>query len=256
MLIIVKTIPRQVMLNKNKVLSHTSFRFTMKIFFSIMLFLCSLTAAKAQHENAGWLFLTHKQEISKKIDLRADVQLRSADRLAYLSALLLRGAVSYNIDKINSVALGYAFLGKWDQDESAGITSAEHRIFEQYMVQGKLAKAEVSTRLRLEQRFLDQSGANFSQRGRLFISAQIPVLANEDFSKGMYMGLQNELFLNLHHKQNVNGSTFDQNRSFASVGYRWSKKIDTELGYMYWLQKESEGMVKQNVVQVMVTTSF
>lgn len=221
-----------------------------------MLFLCSLTAAQAQHENAGWLFLTHKQEISEKIDLRADVQLRSADRFAFLSALLLRGAVSCNINKSNSVALGYAFLGKWDQDEGTGITSAEHRIFEQYMYEGKLAKVEVSTRLRLEQRFLDQPGPNFSQRGRVFISAQIPVLANDDFSKGVYLGLQNELFLNIQYKQNANGNTFDQNRSFASVGYRWSKKIDTEFGYMYWRQKESDGMVKQNVLQVMVTTSF
>ena len=223
----------------------------------IVLILCCTTHLFAQFENAGWVFISHKQSISEKFDIRADFQLRSADKLSYLSAILLRGALSYNLNKQNSIALGYAYLGSWEYEQDLKTSSGEQRIFEQYLKQQSFGKIEGSLRLRLEQRFMQEEGeTNFSQRGRIFLSAQIPILANEDFSKGIYTGLQNEFFMNLQKKENVNGSFFDQNRLFASLGYRWNKKIDTEFGYMYWRQKEKQALVKRNIWQIMVTTSF
>jgi hypothetical protein len=223
----------------------------------IVLVLCSTTRLFAQFENTGWVFISHKQSISEKLDVRADFQLRSADKLSYLSGILLRGALSYNLNKQHSVALGYAYLGNWEYERDIRTSSGEQRIFEQYLKQQSFGKIEGSVRLRLEQRFMQEEGeTNFSQRGRIFLSAQIPILANEDFSEGIYTGLQNEFFMNLQKKENVNGSFFDQNRLFASVGYRWNKKIDTEFGYMYWRQKEKLDIVKRNTWQIMVTTSF
>jgi hypothetical protein len=54
----------------------------------------------------------------------------------------------------------------------------------------------------------------------------------------------------------VNNSFFDQNRPFISIDYRWSKKIDTELGYMRWLKRETEQDVSTNVFELMITTSL
>lgn len=223
----------------------------------IVLVLCCTTRLFAQFENTGWVFISHKQSISEKFDVRADFQLRSADKLSYLSGILLRGALSYNLNKQHSIALGYAYLGNWEYERDIRNSSGEQRIFEQYLKQQSFGKIEGSVRLRLEQRFMQEEGeTNFSQRGRIFLSAQIPILANEDFSKGIYTGLQNEFFMNLQKKENVNGNFFDQNRLFASLGYRWNKKIDTEFGYMYWRQKEKLDIVKRNTWQIMVTTSF
>jgi len=223
----------------------------------IVLILSCTTHLFAQSENAGWAFISHKQSINEKFDIRADFQLRSADKLSYLSGILLRGALSYNLNKQNSIALGYAYLGSWDYEKDSKISSGEQRIFEQYLNQQSFGKIEASLRLRLEQRFKQEEGkTNFSQRGRIFLSAQIPILADKEFSKGLYTGLQNEFFMNLQKKENVNGSFFDQNRLFGSLGYRWNKKIDTEFGYMYWRQKEKQALVKRNIWQIMVTTSF
>lgn len=223
----------------------------------VILILFCTTRLFAQFENAGWVFISHKQSLGEKLDIRADFQLRSADKLGYLSGILLRGALSYNLNKRNSIALGYAYLGSWEYEQDLKTSSGEQRIFEQYLKQQSFGKIEGSLRLRLEQRFMQEEGeTNFSQRGRMFLSAQIPILANEDFSKGIYTGLQNELFMNLQKKENVNGSFFDQNRLFASLGYRWNKRVDTEFGYMYWRQKEKQGFVKRNIWQIMVTTSF
>lgn len=223
----------------------------------VILILFCTTHLFAQSENGGWIFISHKQSISEKLDIRADFQLRSADKLSYLSGILLRAALSYNLNKQNSIALGYAYLGSWEFEQDSKTSSGEQRIFEQYLKQQSFGKIEGSLRVRLEQRFMQEEGeTNFSQRGRIFLSAQIPILANEDFSKGIYTGLQNEFFMNLQKKENVNGSFFDQNRLFASLGYRWNKKIDTEFGYMYWRQKEKQALIKRNIWQVMVTTSF
>lgn len=212
----------------------------------------------AQTENTGWLFISRTQQINKKLDLLADVQVRSTDQFEDVSALLLRTALNYNISKKHAVALGYAFLGKWEENEqSTKIFNPEHRIYQQYLYNFNTRRTEWTLRFRLEQRFINQENrTDFSQRGRAFLAAQIPILANANFTRGLYTGLQNELFVTVQNKDQVNGRMFDQNRSFASIGYRWCKKIDTEFGYMFWSQKDEQGYAKTNVWQVMITTSF
>ncbi|MCX2586323.1 DUF2490 domain-containing protein [Pedobacter sp. MR22-3] len=212
----------------------------------------------AQTENTGWLFISHSQQVSQKFDILADVQVRSADQLNAFSALLLRTALNYNFNKHHAIAAGYAFLGKWENDESAiKILHPENRIYQQYLFNANTSRTEWTLRFRLEQRFMTQQDqTDFSQRSRFFTAVQVPLLANEDFSKGFYTGFQNELFLNVINKKNVNGSIFDQNRSAVSVGYRWNKKIDMEFGYLLWAQKEEDNSAKTNVWQLMITTSF
>lgn len=230
----------------------------MKVAILTLLF-CTTTffAAYSQTENAGWFFLSHTQKLSSKFDLLADVQLRSADQFDYLNTLLLRGALSYNFNKKHSVALGYAYKGDWMHEDGERTYSPENRVYQQYLHNFKAGRVEMNFRARLEQRFVKEDGVvDFSQRTRAFLSAQIPLVADTGFTKGLYTGIQNEIFLNVQHKDRVNNSLFDQNRSFVSFGYRWSKAIDTEFGYMYWYQKKMEGSTKTNVWQVMVTTSF
>jgi hypothetical protein len=207
-------------------------------------------------ESQGWFFVTHRQALSKKFDLLADAQLRSANRGKYLNTLLLRGALSYNFNKKHAAALGYAYKGDWEHEPSGTAYTLERRIYQQYLYSFKFNSAEINLRGRLEQRWVKEERTEFSQRARAFISAQIPLAADTGFTRGLYTGLQNELFLNVQHKQRVNNSVFDQNRSFVSIGYRWSKNIDTEFGYMYWFQKESDAQYRRNVIQLMVTTNF
>ncbi|RFZ94828.1 DUF2490 domain-containing protein [Mucilaginibacter conchicola] len=207
--------------------------------------------------NRGWFFLSNTHSLSKKIDLLTDVQLRSANQFEYFNTLLLRGAFSYNFNKKRSLALGYAYKGDWEHQQSKIIYSPENRIYEQYLYNFKAGKTELNFRLRLEQRFLKEDDRSFfSQRVRAFISAQIPLVADTGFTRGLFTGVQDELFFNAQNNANVNNSLFDQNRSFISLGYRVSKKIDAEFGYMYWLQKEKEGITRTNVWQLMLTTKF
>jgi len=226
--------------------------------FTITILLClTVNYANAQRsETQGWLFVTHSQTLSKKFDLLADVQLRTANRFNYVNTLLLRSALSYNFNKQHSAALGYAYKGDWEQEATGKVYSPENRIYQQYLFNFKHHRTELTLRSRLEQRWVKDDKVYFSQRLRAFVSAQIPLIADTGFTHGLYTGIQNEIFLNVQHKSRVNGSLFDQNRTFGSIGYRWNKKIDSEIGYMYWFQKETSSDYRRNVIQLMITTSF
>lgn len=229
-----------------------------KILLSLLaLVLVSRTVQAQITENQGWFFLSHTQTLTKKFDLLADVQTRSANRFDYLTTVLLRGALSYNINSQHSVAFGYAYKGDWEKDDlSTKVYSHENRIYEQYIHEFRIRHIEMVFRTRLEQRWVNEDATNFSQRGRLFLSAQIPLAADSTFTKGPYLGIQNEIFLNVQNREKVNKSVFDQNRAFGSLGYRFSKKMDAELGYLFWYQKEMDASYRRNVIQLMLTTHF
>ncbi|MBS7563484.1 DUF2490 domain-containing protein [Mucilaginibacter sp. Bleaf8] len=229
----------------------------MKKLLLVLLFLFNALLGHAQlTQNMGWLFITHQQKVNSKVNVLADVQLRSANRYAYLTTLLLRSGLSYQLTNNHSVALGYAYKGDWDHEGTGTAYTLENRIFEQYLYKFSIGKTELNARARLEQRWVKEEVVKFSQRARAFVSAQIPLFTDTAFTRGWYAGIQNELFVNIQHKERVNGYFFDQNRSMVSVGYRWSKKIDTELGYLYWYQRETDNAFRRNVVQLMITTQF
>ena len=222
----------------------------------ILLCFAALPIMAQKHESNGWLFLTHTQKLTEKINLLADIQGRSADNYKYWNGLLLRGAFSYAVSKNGDAGAGYAYFGQWEGEAQTKTYSREHRVFEQYQHQLKFARKTLNLRGRLEQRFMKDERIKFSQRLRAFASMQTPLIANKDFSQGMYLKLQDEIFFNIQHKENVNGSIFDQHRPYAALGYRASKKLDTELGYIRLQQKEEEETVIRNTIQLMITTSF
>lgn len=219
-------------------------------------FLCAKAVAQSM-DTRGWLFWSHTQKLSKKWDIRTDAQLRSVSSFEHMATLLLRGAFSYNFNDIHSAALGYVYKPDWDYGSGKARIQPESRIFEQYLLNTNAGKSELTGRFRLEQRFIKETTEyQFSQRARAFVSIQIPLAAKAGFSKGLYTTLQNEVFVNVQNKANVNNSFFDQNRAQVAVGYRWSRKLDTDVSYMFWLQKEADGYASSSVVVLMLTTSL
>lgn len=226
------------------------------VLLTAALLLVNRNAYSQTGENNAWLFISHTQQINDNFDVLADVQLRSADHLTRLSSVLLRTALSYNINKKQSVALGYAHKGDWEEATEGKIYYPEHRIYEQYLHNFKFQRMELMARGRLEQRLVKAEAYQFSQRVRFLFSAQIPLMANQQFTKGIYTNLQDEVFLNVQNKEKVNGSYFDQNRPYIAAGYRFNKSLDMEFGYTRWLQREQEGDQTTHVMQLMITTKL
>lgn len=215
--------------------------------------------AQTQHQNSGWFMLLNNTKFNDKWGLQFDVQLRSADDWGYLRNTLVRPALQYFINNKHNVALGYLWQTTHTElEETPDLTLHEHRIFEQYIYNHKIKSVFASHRFRVEQRFIGRTGEDvFSQRFRYFVRLIQPLQKTQPtFTKGPFVALQNEVFLNLQNKDKINNSVFDQNRLYLAAGYRFSKQFDLEAGYMNQTTHGVLNNTVNNIIQLAVYTRF
>ena len=233
-----------------------------KILLSALVLLIMVSGklyAQTQHQNSGWFMFLNNTKFNDKWGLQFDVQLRSADDWGYLRNTLVRPALQYFINNKHNVALGY--LWQTTHTESVGspdLTLHEHRIFEQYIYSHKIKSVFASHRFRVEQRFIGRTGEDvFSQRFRYFFRLIQPLQKTQPtFTKGPFVALQNEVFLNIQNKDKINNSVFDQNRLYLAAGYRFSKQFDLEAGYMNQATHGVSNNTVNNIIQLAVYTRF
>ena len=208
-------------------------------------------------ETAGWFFLSHSHKFAKKWSYMTDVQLRSSPGFEFLQNILIRPGLLYQITEKQSVGIGYTYFATWEHNELPRTFEPENRIFEQYILELEFGRLMLNNRFRLEQRFIQQTSGNvFAQRLRHQVQAKIRLNVDTAFKKGWYLNLQNEIFLNIQNKEKLNNNFFDQNRPYAGIGYRFAKKIETELGYYHRYQLENDSRKKEPIVQFMLITNL
>ncbi|MCZ4242699.1 DUF2490 domain-containing protein [Pedobacter punctiformis] len=230
------------------------------LFSAIMLFLAlGKLSAQTQYQNTGWFMYLNNTRFNKHWGLQFDLQLRSADHWDYLRNTLVRPGLTYFINDKHNVTLGY--LWQTTQNRVDGLentTLNEHRIFEQYIYTHKLKSIFASHRVRVEQRFIERTGEDvFAQRFRYFFRLIQPLQKSQPtFTKGPFVALQNEVFLNIQNKDQINNSFFDQNRLYLATGYRFSKKVDVEVGYLNQAAHGAQHNTINNVIQLALYTRF
>lgn len=218
--------------------------------------------AQTQQQNTGWFMFLNNTKFNDKWGLQFDLQIRSADKWDHVRNTLVRPALQYFINKNSNVALGY--LWQTTQVNPSGtdyyVSLNEHRIFEQYIFNHKISSVFASHRFRVEQRFIERNGSAedlFSQRFRYFFRLIQPLQKTQpSFTKGAFVALQNEVFLNLQNKAQLNNSVFDQNRAYLALGYRFSKKVDMEAGYMNQAVNGLTNNTLNNIIQLALYTRF
>jgi len=232
--------------------------------FITLFFICfATTVAHAQtlNQTSAWLFLLNNTKINDKWGAYLDVQFRSADNVDYLRNFLFRPGVTYYVNDKSEVTLGYLLNVTFNQFNGPADNSlTEHRIWEQYIFKQKISTISLSHRFRLEQRFIETNAVNediFAQRFRYFFRFILPLQKNKQkFENGFFAALQNEIFLNIQNKDELNHKVFDQNRAYLALGYRFSKKVDLEAGYMNQAIKGSSVNTVNNIVQLALYTRF
>ena len=229
-----------------------------KIFYWVLglILMISQSTFGQKSEHNGWLFLSHQQKLGDKWQLSSDFQIRSADKLSYLNTLLIRPGIGYKISDDQTVTVGYTFFGRWMKENSETTYQPEHRIFEQYQLENKIARIEITNRVRYEQRFIRKDESIFAQRFRYYIQAQIPLIADSDFKTGFYTAIQDEIFLNVQGKDKLNNHVYDQNRTYISLGYRFGENLEIEAGYMFRYIIEQDQNVRNNILQIFIKTSL
>lgn len=218
---------------------------------TITFFAVNQSSAQTKHENSGWLFLLNSTKFNEKWGMHLDVQVRSNDNWEAVKNVLFRPGITYYIDKKQNVTAGYLLVST----DNGVKTTYEQRIWEQYILTHKISSIFTAHRFRLEQRFL--ANGDFSQRLRYFVRLIQPLQKKEPtFTKGAFLALQNEVFLNIQNKELINNNMFDQNRLYLAAGYRFSKKIDLEAGYLNQAIQGKTQNTANNVVQLALYTRF
>lgn len=235
----------------------------MRISFLLFILLCcsSMTSfSQTQNENSGWFMFLNSTKINKQWSTHLDVQFRTQDEWDGLKNFLFRPGITYSINEKNDITVGYLLAETFLRVEGTSNTQrTEHRIWQQYIFKHKISTISASHRFRLEQRFIEQGSGDdlFAQRFRYFARFILPLAKGQDrFEKGAFVALQNEVFLNIQNRDQLNGCVFDQNRAYGALGYRLNKKLDLELGYLNQAVKGARNNTMNHAVQLAVYTRF
>jgi hypothetical protein len=234
----------------------------------VRVFICSVvfligyikTAGAQNNELSGWAAWFHTQRFSTHWGASFDGQFRSADQADYLKNILLRPNINYYFGN-KSATLGYAYVSANGRTATGAKTLRhENRIFEQFIITQKAGvNTAISHRFRLEQRFLGATATQpevFSQRVRYFVRGVIPFNNEPTFTKGAFLALQNEVFANVQNKDKINNHVFDQNRAYVALGYRFSKRIDVDAGYLNQYIQQTQAHTINHIAQVALYTRF
>lgn len=201
----------------------------------VLLIFCAQQSFAQDHTFNTWFAWFNNAKFSEKWGMNNDIQFRAGKNWNSSSLLLIRPGVNYYVNERHTASLGYATTLVTNELSTNARRLTEHRIWQQYIINDKILGVSTQHRFRLEQRFLKRPDETaFAQRARYFIRGIIPLdrPLNGQFSQGIFMALQNELFFNIQNKDALNGKLFDQNRIYASMGYRFSSRYDIEVGYM------------------------
>jgi hypothetical protein len=197
---------------------------------------------QAQPQFTGWMASFNTIRTGKKISMHADMQIRSNNQWKQTQTILLRPGINYHLNKKTIITVGYAFINSKRTVNNVSGFIPENRIWEQLIYNHKVKNFFISQRFRLEQRFiskiivsnneLEANGVVYANRFRYFNRNILPIRKVDAFKKGIFVALQNEVFINIGNTANVNGEFFDQNRLYIATGYRIHPKADIEIGYM------------------------
>jgi hypothetical protein len=225
-----------------------------------------LVCGQTTNQFTGWLAAFGRVELKNQFSLHIESQLRSTDNFENIQSVLIRVGLNYNLKSNQIFTVGYAYISSRRTVDGISGYGPEDRIWEQFVLNEAFRfhdhNITIQNRFRLEQRFIGQSvvendqlvtdGFSFVQRIRYFARMIAPFNKTPDgFKKGTFFSLQDEVFVNFGDVDVVNGKYFDQNRAYFSIGYRFSPKNDTEIGYMnQFVLNKGTARTINNVVQI------
>ncbi|WP_299766549.1 DUF2490 domain-containing protein [uncultured Dokdonia sp.] len=198
-----------------------------KIFLALVLVLMTASTYaqnNGEDELGAWYMLFTNNRVSEKLSIHAEVQYRNYEFADNFNQLLLRTALNYHISDKAMASFGYGFISTdptFPEPEGEENIS-EHRIYQQFVLRNSVGKLKFSHRYRLEQRFIDNplSGNDTQHRARYFLRLTYPL------SDKWFLTAYDEVFINLQNE------FFGQNRLYGALGYNFSDKLSTQVGYL------------------------
>jgi len=193
----------------------------------IIIILFSPISLFAQKSDIGnWLIYFGDKKINDKFNWHHEVQYRNFNFIRDTEQLLLRTGLGYNFSKKNNnILLGYGFIYNepYLERTNSKTSNIEHRVFQQFITRQAFGRIFLQHRYRFEQRFFEN---DFKLRLRYFLAVNIALNNKELTNSTFYLSAYNEIFVNV--EQNY----FDRNRLYGGIGYKFSRNIRFEIGFM------------------------
>lgn len=182
---------------------------------------------------AWYMYFFQKKLGSGPWGIQGDYQFRNWNLGGDLEQLLLRTGVTYRPKNTDIMFTGgYAYINTGNPGEG-GNSVVEHRTYQEALLPQRIGSRFFLThRFRFEQRWLDNQDFRTRFRYNIFLNV---TLNNAGMTPGtVYLALYNELFIN--GERSIGGGRsvelFDRNRFYSGLGYVWSTKLRSQLGWM------------------------
>ncbi len=230
------------------------FKFFLK--FALLIIVTNGVAQTKQTENVNqiWLGYFNQTRFTNKLGLWADLHLRTKEDFATnFSTGIVRLGLSYYINDVTKLTLGYAYVNHFPADAHKKISQPEHRPWQQIQWHTKYGKKRMMQWFRLEERnrrkILNDStlagGYSFNWKLRYNFWYDIPLTKKGIVPKAWSFVVNDEVHVNFG-KQIVN-NYFDQNRFFLGFKYQLSDHNNIQFGYMNFFQQQAAGNKYRNI---------
>jgi hypothetical protein len=197
-----------------------------------ILLLALAPRAEAQYEDFGlWLGGSVTGKLPAALNdangswrVWLDLQLRFGDDASRFSQGIIRPAIGYALSPVWTVWLGYAYINT--EPPYVAVTTYEQRIWEQASWSDRIGLFRLSSRTRLEQRFVS-TGSIVGWRAREMLKGSVPLASI--FSAVLY----DEFFYNFNTTNFGTTAGPDRNRFFVGPGVTISPQVTVEVGYLH-----------------------
>lgn len=177
----------------------------------------------------NWWMYFGTYKLDERFSVHGEIQYRNYNFIGELEQLLIRTGLNYAIPESKAlVTMGYGYILSEPLLESLS-SVAEHRVFQQLILNQSVGRLHFSHRYRIEERWVENS--DFKWRFRYFLGLNIPLNSTVIERGTWYAALYNEVFVN------GKSSYFDRNRVYGGLGYKLNSSIKIQLGYMSQIQE-------------------
>jgi hypothetical protein len=189
----------------------------------------------------GWVVYQGNHKLNSKFDLHTEYQWRRADGFNDWQQSLARVGLDYKLNPNCTISGGYGWIISYPYgSQPIAAQTHENRLWQQVNLKAQYGAIQIQHRYRLEQRFIDTI---FRQRIRYRAQCIIPLQKTYlEQGKGLFMNVNDEVFLGFG--KGIGKNILDQNRFIAAVGYKFSPKMNIQMGYL------NQFVIKSNGIQM------
>lgn len=214
--------------------------------FLVLLLFFPLAVSGQTSDFGNWLIYFGDKKINDRWNWHHEVQYRNFNFIGDTDQLLLRTGLGYNLtENNNNVHLGYAFIYNepYIANTDTKTNFSEHRIYQQFITRQSFGRVSIQHRYRFEQRFFED---DFRLRLRYFLSFNVALNQKQMMDKTLYLSVYNEIFVNTEQV------FFDRNRFYSGIGYRFSRKVRSEVGFL----NQTTNVVSRNQLNLITFVNF